>query len=178
VLAALVAPAFSAAFRVVALVAWSLGLLLYPFVTAAVASALRRRPRFEPELWILMGALAITTLAGTNLFLVVRVLRAPAWLRGFPLAVDIATWSLATVLLLPLVAVELRSRSHWHYSGSRWSSVFPLGMYAVASDAVARAAALEPLRAIGWAFLGAALAAWSATSTGLARRLLRRPARS
>jgi tellurite resistance protein TehA-like permease len=176
VLAALLAYHRSSLFLVVALLAWSLGLLLYPLVIAAIAVALRRRPRFMPELWVVMGALAITTLAGTDLLVGVRVLRAPSWLRGFPLDVDLATWALATVLLLPLVAVEIAARAHWRYTASRWSFVFPLGMYAVASDTLGRAAGFAPLRAVGGAFLAVALLAWAATCTGLAVNTARRAA--
>jgi tellurite resistance protein TehA-like permease len=106
----------------------------------------------------------------------VRVLRAPSWLRGFPLDVDLATWALATVLLLPLVAVEIAARADWRYTASRWSFVFPLGMYAVASDTLGRAAGFAPLRAVGGVFLAVALLAWAATCTGLAVNTARRAA--
>jgi hypothetical protein len=54
-----------------ALTAWALGLVAYPLVALVIALRLRRRGwqamDFTPDHWILMGALAICTLAATDL---------------------------------------------------------------------------------------------------------------
>jgi tellurite resistance protein TehA-like permease len=49
-----------------------------------------------------------------------------------------------------------------------WSLVFPLGMYALASLRLSLAADFPPLRAISYSMVWVALAAWVATSAGLA----------
>jgi len=54
------------------------------------------------------------------------------------------------------------------YTPMFWSLVFPLGMYALASLRLSLAADFPPLRAISYSMLWVALAAWVATSAGLA----------
>jgi tellurite resistance protein TehA-like permease len=174
VLAALLAPHSTAALLVAALLAWTLGLCLYPLLTAAIVLALYRRPRFAPELWIVMGALAVATLAGAELLLATRTLRALPELRSVLLNVDLTTWSLASSLIVPLLLAEVRSRGSWRYDASRWSFVFPLGMYAVATKTLAQADALPPLNRLGTVFSALALAAWLVVLAGLARRAVPR----
>jgi tellurite resistance protein TehA-like permease len=165
VLAALVAFRRGTAFVVVAFVAWALGLALYPLVLAAIA---RARRGFEPELWIVMGALAIATLAGTELLLAARHLETAAWLRLALPDLDLATWALASALALPVLVAELRTR-RWRYEAARWSFVFPLGMYATASGVLGRADRLAALTIVGAVAFGVAMAAWALTLLGLAR---------
>ena len=64
---------------------------------------------------------------------------------------------------------ELRARQ-WRYEVARRSSVFPLGMYGVASRVLGSADGLPELRTIGTVFFWRALAAWTLTAAGLARR--------
>jgi tellurite resistance protein TehA-like permease len=167
-LAALVAFRRGPGFVVVGVAAWALGLAVYPLVLAAVA---RGRPRFEPELWIVMGALAIATLAGTELLLAARRLDTLGGLRQALPDIDLATWALASALVLPVLAGELRVR-RWRYEASRWSFVFPLGMYATASGVLGHAEQMPFLTDIGGVAFGVAVAAWALTLLGLARRAL------
>jgi tellurite resistance protein TehA-like permease len=139
---------------------WALGLALYPAVAGRnVRSAVRER-EFSPTLWIVMGALAITTLAAGELFLDRHALDTD---------VGLATWAAASAAIPFLVAAELRVRE-WRYEVARWSFVFPLGMYGVASHVVGRAAGLPGLRTLGTVFFALALTAWAATAVGLSRR--------
>jgi tellurite resistance protein TehA-like permease len=139
---------------------WALGLALYPLIASRIVHGSLRERRFEPTLWIVMGALAITTLAGAELLLD----------RG-PLGagVALATWAAASATIPFLVVAELRVRQ-WRYEVARWSSVFPLGMYGVASRVLGSADGLPELRTIGTVFFWLALAAWALTAAGLARR--------
>jgi tellurite resistance protein TehA-like permease len=171
VLAALVAPGRSQALLWVALVVWGLGLLLYPLVIAVVATAERRGPHFEPELWIVMGALAIATLAAAEIVLAARASHGLVGLGRWLPDVDLATWSLALSLVIPLVALDVRSGSH-RYSASRWGFVFPLGMYSVASEAVGHVEHFELARVVSDTFAVAAAAAWTVVFAGLIRRAL------
>jgi tellurite resistance protein TehA-like permease len=144
----------------VAWVAWLVGLAMYPLVAALVVRRSVRQRGFSPDLWIVMGALAITTLAGSELLLAHH----RDWLRD----ADLATWALASAAIVPLVAAELRVR-RWGYEGARWSFVFPLGMYGVASRVLGAAERLGPLRNVGTIFFWIALGAWVFTAIGLVR---------
>jgi tellurite resistance protein TehA-like permease len=146
--------------RDVALALWAFGLALYPLVAGRVVQASVRERDFSPTLWIVMGALAITSLAADELFLDRGALSSD---------VALATWAAASTVIPFLVATELQVR-RWSYEVARWSFVFPLGMYGVASRVVGRADGLAGLRDVGTVFFGIALAAWALTSAGLARR--------
>lgn len=143
-----------------ALAFWALGLALYPLVAGRVVHASLRERDFSPTLWIVMGALAITTLAADELVLDRRALGA---------TVALATWAAASFAIPFLVAAELRVRD-WSYELARWSFVFPLGMYGVASRVLGGAAGIAGLRTVGTAFFGIALAAWLLAAVGLTRR--------
>ena len=142
---------------------WALGLALYPLIAGRIVHRSVREYRFEPALWIVMGALAITTLAAAELLLDGHVLGDD---------VGLATWAAASAAIPFLVAAELRVR-RWRYEVARWSSVFPLGMYGVASRVLGGADGLAGLRTIGTVFFGIALAAWVLTAAGLARQPFR-----
>jgi tellurite resistance protein TehA-like permease len=109
-----------------------------------------------------MGALAITTLAAAELLLDRGALAAD---------VALATWAAASAAIPFLVLTELRVRQ-WRYDLARWSFVFPLGMYGVASSVLGGADGLPGLRTTGTVFFWIALAAWTLTAAGLARRNL------
>ena len=139
---------------------WALGLVLYPLVVAAIVRASRRRLRFTPDHWVLMGALAITTLAGGQLLLAAHGLDRLSAVRPALRTVDLATWCLASGWAVPLVALELRAWRAWAETRGRWSFVFPLGMYSVGTWTLARVVALSPLAEVGRVSCFVALAAW------------------
>lgn len=167
VLAAALAGHGDAPLRATAVVLWLLGLVLYPPIAGPLVRGSLRDRRFEPTLWIVMGALAITTLAAAELILDRHALGA---------AVALATWAAASAAIPILAVTELRAR-RWRYEPARWSSVFPLGMYGVASHVLGSADDLTALRTIGTAFFWIALAAWLVTAAGLARRSCVSPSR-
>jgi len=169
VLAALLVPSWGTQLLPVAIGWWALGLCVYPLVAAAIAASLLRRPRFAPDLWITMGALAIATLAGTEVLLAGRATHALGPLRSWLRDADIATWAFASAWIVPLIGAELRNRSAWRYRASRWSFVFPLGMYAVATQTLGRAAGLTLLTSVGRAFFVIAAFTWALVLGGLLR---------
>lgn len=146
----------------VAIALWALGLALYPLIAGRIARSALKERDFNPTLWILMGALAITTLAVGELLLDRRALNPD---------VALAIWAAASSGIPFLVVAELRVRE-WCYQLERWSFVFPLGMYGVASHVVGGAVGVDALIDLGTVFFAVALAAWAATAVGLARRYI------
>jgi tellurite resistance protein TehA-like permease len=143
--------------------ACALGVVLYGVVVARFDW--RQLAVGRGDHWVLAGALAITSLALAELLssgggtLLHRL--------------DVAVWALAVAGYALLVGCELR----WprpRYDIRRWATVFPMGMTAAASFAVARTDGLPALRGVGHVLLWPALAAWCLTAAGAARRQLRR----
>jgi tellurite resistance protein TehA-like permease len=149
-----------AALREAAIAFWALGLALYPLVAGRIVQRSARDRHFSPTHWIVMGALAITTLAGAELFLDRGALDS---------GVALGTWTAASLAIPFLVVAELRVR-RWSYEVARWSFVFPLGMYGVASRVLGSADGHAALRDVGTAFFWIALAAWALSAGGLVRR--------
>ena len=75
----------------VAVLAWVAALCIYGLMTWLIlwraVNERQDRDGFEPDTWILMGGLAIATLAGDNIHRL-----APAWLAGPVRIVTIVTW--------------------------------------------------------------------------------------
>jgi tellurite resistance protein TehA-like permease len=126
--------------RVAAAVLWVLALAVYIVMTWLI---LWRRAAFAPDHWILMGGLAIATLAGTQLHI----------------ALVVATWLLATAWIPVLAYLTMRRRPAL-VQFSWWAMVFPLGMYASATYATAMQTGWKQLAIVSLAFVWVALAAW------------------
>jgi tellurite resistance protein TehA-like permease len=172
VLAANLAGPWGTPFLGAALGWWLLGLCIYPAVVFMLAEELHRGLRFAPPDWIAMGALAIATVAGTELLLAARSLDVFASLRPVLHDADLALWALASAWVVPLAVVDVRNRAAWRDPSGRWSFVFPLGMYAVACRLLARAAPLPPLSTVAWVFFLVALLAWALTLLGHLRGVI------
>lgn len=147
----------------VAVAAWVAALCIYGLMTWLtlwrVVNERQDRDGFEPDTWILMGGMAIATLAGDNIHAV-----APAWLAGPVRAVTIVTWVTATLWIPPLIYFALhRIRRHpnmLQFAGVWWAFVFPLGMYSAASFAMAVEIGQPSLLTVSLVFFWDALAAW------------------
>lgn len=159
----------------VALVAWLAGLASYVLTTALVALRLRRvgvgPPGTRTSYWIAMGAASISVLAAAHI-LGIRGVPAVAAARPPITAVAIALWLLATcltvVLAVATAAVWLHSRRRPRYDPSAWMLVFPVGMYATASQQLGATASLYPVRLVGEIFTWPAAVAWLAVVTAMA----------
>jgi tellurite resistance protein TehA-like permease len=114
---------------VVSVCPFVLGLGLYVFVLARFD--LRQLVAGPGDHWILGGALAIATLAGAKITAGARAFDVLGGGEGLKdLAVGL--WAI-TMLWLPVLALAEVIRHRLYYDVRRWSTVFPLGMYAACS---------------------------------------------
>jgi tellurite resistance protein TehA-like permease len=147
----------------VAVPVWVAALCIYGLMTWLIlwrtVAERQDRDGFEPDTWILMGGLAIATLAGDNIHTL-----APAWLAGPVLVVTVVTWVTATLWIPPLIYFGLHRISQrpdvLRFAGVWWAFVFPLGMYSVASYTMAAEIGQRSLITVSLVFFWDALAAW------------------
>jgi tellurite resistance protein TehA-like permease len=147
----------------VAVPVWVVALCIYGLMTWLILwRAITERQDldgFEPDTWILMGGLAIGTLAGD----VIHGL-APGWLAPTVRGVTGVTWVAATLWIPPLIYFGLHRISRrpemLHFAGVWWAFVFPLGMYSVASYAMSVEIDQRSLATVSLVFFWDALAAW------------------
>jgi tellurite resistance protein TehA-like permease len=152
----------------VAFALWLLGTALYPPLAferiARLRSGGRPAARLRADDWILMGALAISTLAGSLLLAHLARGRPLTGLRPPALILVTGQFALAWALVPVLLWGELRHAATPPAArapgGSRWATVFPLGMLSVATRAFAGPAGLPVLRHLGDACFAVAFAAW------------------
>ena len=132
---------------------------------------------FTPPYWVNMGAIAITTLAGslliqkssTGIFLEEIF----PFLSGFTLLFWVAaTWWIPLLIILEFWR-HVWKRVPVRYDPEYWNIVFPLGMYAAATFSLGRATGYEFLGIVSRGILYLAIAAWIATFAALVRGLLR-----
>ena len=181
-LAATLGPTERLALNVLALSMWLWGGMLYIWTMALIFYRYMfftlRPGDLTPTYWINMGAMAISTLAGS--LLVLRSPDAPLiasllpFLKGFTLFYwACGTWWLPMLLVLGIWRY-VYARYPLRYDPQYWSVVFPLGMYAVATREMGRALAIGFLQAVLPLFLYAALAAWAIVTVGLVAATIRR----
>jgi tellurite resistance protein TehA-like permease len=130
-----------------------------------------------PPYWINMGAMAISSLGGAILITNADAAEAPflqailPFLKGF----TVFFWATGTWWIPMLVILAIWRHLFRHvplaYDPLYWGSVFPLGMYTVATLRMAQAMDLEFLQAIPHVFIYVALIVWLIVFIGLVRRL-------
>jgi tellurite resistance protein TehA-like permease len=178
VLGTQIAPALGAAaplFFVLLHMLWGIGLALYGIFITLFSHRIFffdiEPDDITPLLWVVMGAAAISTNAGSTLILTDSGVRFLISMRGFIDGVTLIMWAWATwwipLLLLFGIWKHVVCKVPIRYTPMFWSLVFPLGMYALASLRLSLAADVSALRMMSATMVWVALAAWAVTAVGL-----------
>ncbi len=152
---------------------WMMSLIFYRYTFFRLAPG-----DLTPPYWINMGAMAISTLAGS--LLIINVPDAPflnsllPFIKGFTVFYwATGTWWIPMLLVLALWR-HVYKRFPLKYDPLYWGAVFPLGMYAASTDRMILAMGFGFLAFLPVAFFWGALVAWSLTFLGFVHDLLRR----
>ena len=130
-----------------------------------------RAEEFAPAYWINMGAVAISTLAGSTIILNIQhwsfIGEILPFLKGFTLFFwAIGSWWIPLIVILGLwrhVFKQLPLKYHPQY----WGMIFPMGMYTVCTIKLSQALELPFLMTIPNYFIYIALVAWFTAAVGM-----------
>lgn len=130
----------------------------------------------SPPYWINMGAMAISTLAGS--LLIMSTDHAPflysllPFLKGFTIFYWVTgTWWIPMLFILAYWR-HIYKRFPLKYDPLYWGAVFPLGMYTACTYKMAEAMQMDFLNQVPTYFIYIALAAWCAAFIGFIRSVL------
>ncbi len=151
---------------------WMMSLIFYRYTFFTFSPA-----DLSPPYWINMGAMAISTLAGS--LLIINAPHAPflrsmlPFIKGF----TVFYWATGTwwVPMLVVLAVwrHVVRRFPFTYDPMYWGAVFPLGMYAASTQRMIHALGLDFLGRLPYLMFGFGLAAWTILIIGQFRALRR-----
>jgi tellurite resistance protein TehA-like permease len=148
---------------------WMMSLIFYRYTFFVLQPG-----DLSPPYWINMGAMAISTLAGS--LLAINADDAPFLLslRPFIKGFTIFYWATGTwwipMLLLLGIWRHFYKRFPLSYDPLYWGAVFPFGMYAACTHELLRAMDFHFLEPMPRLLLYAALAGWLVVFTGVVRR--------
>ena len=151
---------------------WIIALILYRYTFFPMSPA-----HLAPPYWINMGAMAISTLAGTMLIENAEYSPLLTELMPFLKGMTLMFWSTATwwipMLLILGVWRHVYCRFPLRYDALYWGAVFPLGMYTVCTIRLSQITNAPFLMPLAYGFVFAAYAAWLATFYGLVANIVR-----
>ncbi len=181
---------------VVAAAAVLLALAIYLAVASLIVWRALSGPllpdQVPPDSWILMGALAISALASSQLLAAIRALDAPSPAVHAGRTLVLVVWITASLWVPVLLYAQMWRSDHipgtLHYEGVWWSAVFPVGMYSAATAATGAQLGLPQLTTVSLVFFWIAFTICVLVATGLVHagaaraaalgRMLRRVRRS
>lgn len=163
-----------------ALVMWLGGGMLYVWIIALIFYRYTFFPfdprQMAPPYWINMGAMAISTLAGTVFAQNAMASPLLTQLNPFILGLTLLFWATATwwIPLLVLLGIwrHIIRRVSVTYDVVYWSAVFPLGMYTACTHRLIQVSGQSLLDIIPRCFVYISLIAWVLAFLGLLRHLL------
>lgn len=145
---------------------WLISLIFYRYIFFSFMAS-----DLTPPSWITMGAMAISTLAGS--LLVQNTPDAPLlasllpFLKGFTVFYwATGMWWIPMLLTLGVWRYIIQ-RVPLRYDPLYWGAVFPLGMYSVATQQMSSALGLPFLAFLPHVMFAAALGAWTVAFVGL-----------
>jgi len=151
---------------------WMMSLIFYRYTFFPFSPA-----DLTPPYWINMGAMAISTLAGS--LLIQNADQAPylisllPFLKGFTMLYwATGTWWIPMLLCLGIWRYGFQ-RFPFRYDPSYWGAIFPLGMYAACTWQLNLAMGFDFLGFLPPVFLCFALLGWLLAFIGMTRRVLR-----
>jgi tellurite resistance protein TehA-like permease len=152
---------------------WIISLIFYRYTFFAMSPS-----DLAPPYWINMGAVAISTLAGTLLVSAAPLSPLVGELLPFIKGLTLLFWATATWWIPMLVILgawrHVYRRFPLRYDPLYWGAVFPLGMYTVCTLRVANMIGEPALLVVPRVFLWVALAAWTLTFAGLIGSLVKK----
>jgi tellurite resistance protein TehA-like permease len=150
---------------------WMIALIFYRYMFFRFDPA-----DLMPPYWINMGAVAISTLAGTMLAAAAPESSLIAALLPFVKGLTMMFWSTATWWIPMLVILGI-----WRHSVKKipigyhplyWGLVFPLGMYSLCTWRLSMMLQTPMLAAVAKVFVVFALVAWWLTFLGVAQKIV------
>jgi len=151
---------------------WIISLIFYRYTFFAFAPS-----DLMPPYWINMGAMAISTLAGTSLIQGVSLADFLQNIAPFLRGLTLFFWATATWWIPMLVILgfwrHAYKRFPLKYDPLYWGAVFPLGMYSVSTRQLCDTLELRFLLWLPQIFAYVALAAWIAAFAGFALSMVR-----
>jgi tellurite resistance protein TehA-like permease len=154
---------------------WLISLIFYRYTFFKFAPS-----DLMPPYWINMGAMAISTLAGTLLIANAGASALQRMLHPFILGLTILCWATATWWIPMLVILGFWRHGYKRfpltYNPLYWGAVFPLGMYTVCTLRLAQVTGVGMIEIIPRVFVYIAMAAWLITFFGLLKSFVPRKA--
>ncbi len=151
---------------------WIISLIFYRYTFFPLSVVL-----LTPPYWINMGAMAISTLAGTVLIANAQHWSLLAELLPFLKGMTLLFWSTATwwIPMLVILGVwrHVYHRFPLRYDAMYWGAVFPLGMYTVCTLRLSQVIDAPFLMTLPHVTVYAGMAAWAVTFCGLIVNVVR-----
>lgn len=160
---------------------WGIGIVLYGIFVTLFAYRIFfleiKAKDLNPLWWVIMGAAAISTNAGSTLILTPPGVPFLEHMDAFIDGTTLILWAWGTWWIPLLIIVGIWRHAVWRepltYDPTYWNLVFPLGMYSLATYRLGLAADFAPLRSAPHVLVWVALFAWAVTMVGLSRAVWR-----